>query len=238
MKNVDCRMQNGLKNLLFFAIAVMTTASAMAAGISGSLYSAGVTKYLWRGQVLSDGYAIQPGLTINSGKFSYGYWGSFHAYGSDAMYNESDYTISFADTAPYIDVLGLKAGFTVYTFPYSGNGLRSSVEVFAGITSSVVSSPYLTFYYDTMLGNGGYLEAGLSHSIPLGDFKVSGSATCGYNFGQWVDPSFSVLGLTLSGGYAIAGFTITPSVFYQVALDLTYSSLFSASLGLNYDFTL
>jgi hypothetical protein len=36
----------------------------------------------------------------------------------------------------------------------------------------------------------------------------------------------------------MAGFTLTPSIFCQVALDSMYSTQLCGSLNLNYDFTL
>ncbi len=221
--------------LLLSVLAV--SVPAFSDGFSGSVYTAGVTKYLWRGQVLSDGFAVQPGITLNAGKVSFVYWASVHEYSSDMQLNESDYTISFSDAVPYADFLSITAGFTAYNFPYGAVGQRTSVEVFAGISSSVPSAPYLKYFYDTMLGNGGYLEGGISHSVPVGDFKLTGSAVCGYNFGQWMDPSLTVAGFTLSAAYSIAGFTFTPSAFYQIALDAQYENLFFASLAVNYDFS-
>jgi hypothetical protein len=239
MINVTSFTVTRFKKMLFFALAVLFAASAMAAGLSGSVYTAGTGRYLWRGQLLSDGPALQPGFTLNFNKLSLGYWGSFHAFGGGAKYNESDYTLSFADSVPYLDFLSLKGGFTAYTFPYSAPNANNTTEIFAAISSGSPLSPYAAFYYDTMLGAGGYAEAGISHSVSLGDFSFSGALTGGYNFGQWgYEKSLTVLGITASVSYAIAGVKITPSAFCQVSLDSQYMSFGTGSITLNYDFTL
>ncbi len=233
-------MKRKVLAVVLTAVMAMSGFSALsAAALSGSVYTAGVTKYLWRGQVLSDGFAIQPGLSLTAGGFSFGYWGSYHAFGGDMQYNESDYTVTYTQAVPYADFLSVKAGYTAYTFPYLSPAYNNSVEIIAGISSSVPSLPYLTFYYDAVQGKGGYLEGGVSHSLTFGDFGLSGALTAGYNYGQWLyEPSFTVLGVTLAGSYTIAGFVVSPSVFFQAALDDQYENAVTGSLSLTYNFSL
>ena len=220
----------------------LSVVSSVSAGLSGSVYTAGVSKYLWRGQLLSDAPAIQPGFTLNLNKFSFGYWGSYHGFDSTPNYNESDYTFSFMDTVPYLDVLSVKAGFTVYTFPYSAPSANNSTEIFGGLVLGTLLTPTVTFYYDPTLGMGGYVEGGISHSYTfdaLKELSVSGALSAGYNFGQWAyTPSFTALAATVGVSYTIAGFVLTPSVIMQLALDSQYKSFAIGSLSLAYNFSL
>ena len=230
-----------MKKLLVLALLTaaifMSAFSSVSAGLSGSIYTAGVGRYIWRGQLLSDGIAIQPGFTLNLNKFSFGYWGSYHGFADTANLNESDYTFSFTDTVPYVDILSLKSGFTVYTFPYSPPSANNSTEVFGGLSLATLLSPTVTFYYDPTLGKGGYVEAGISQSQVFGDFGISGGLTAGYNFGQWgYTPSFTALAATIGASYSLAGFVLTPSVVFQLSLNEQYKSLTVGSLSLAYNF--
>jgi len=209
--------------------------SASAADLSGSIYTAGVSKYLWRGQQLSKGFAIQPGFNLNLGNLSFGYWGSYDV--DAAKYSESDYTFSYSETLPGLDVIRLGAGFTIYTFPYADAAANNDTEVFGSISSSVVSLPYVKFFYDPTFGAGGYLEAGISHSITLDAFAPFGSVTCGYNFGQWgYEKSLTAALGTLGVTYTLDKFSATLSGSYQLALDDQYENDGFGSLAVSYGF--
>jgi len=208
---------------------------AFAADFSGSVYTAGVSKYLWRGQQLSEGFAIQPGFNLNLGNLTFGYWGSYDA--DAAKYSESDYTLSYSETLPGLDVIRIGAGFTIYTFPYADPAANNDTEVFGTISSSVVSLPYVKFFYDPTFGAGGYLEAGVSHSITMDAFAPFASITGGYNFGQWgYEKSLSVALGTLGVTYTLEKFTATLSGSYQLALDDQYENDGFGSLAVSYGF--
>lgn len=216
-------MKKKLVLAALIAVAVVLPVTASASEFTADVYAAGVTKYLWRGQLLNDGFAIQPGFNIGLGGITLGFWGSYHLGSSE--FAEADLTVSYSDTVPGLDMVKLSTGFIVYTFPYVTPSLgNNSTEIFAGISADVISAPYVKFFYDTVAGAGGYLEAGLSHSMDFSPVTAGASVTCGYNFGQWgYDKSLTVIAGTLSISYPILEkLTVAASLTGQLALDAHY----------------
>jgi hypothetical protein len=56
--------------LLFLAFAVSLSAFAL----DGSIYTSYVSKYLWRGQILNNGPALQSGLSFGAQGATVGLW--------------------------------------------------------------------------------------------------------------------------------------------------------------------
>ena len=219
--------------LLALAVVLPVTASEFTA----DAYAAGVTKYLWRGQLLNDGFAVQPGFNIGLGGIALGFWGSYHI--ESGEFAEADLTVSYSDTVPGADMLTLSTGFTVYTFPYvSPSAGNNSTEIFAGLSADVISAPYVKFFYDTVAGAGGYLEAGLSHEMELSPVTALAAVTCGYNFGQWgYDKSLTVLAGTLSVSYPVfEKLSVSAALTGQLALDTQYENDGFGTLSVSYGF--
>jgi len=226
-------MKKNLKKFVLILLAAASTAPLAASELSFSVYLDLVTKYLWRGQLLYHGMALQPGVDVSSGNLNAGFWGSVNL-GTGEL-GEADITVSYSESAPYLNAFTLSAGFTLYTFPNGTDPGNHSTEVFAGILADVISAPYLTFYYDVEQGAGCYLEAGISHGESLGPVDIEGSASIGYNYGQWeYNPSFSVVLAGLSGSWSIEGLTISLSVTGQLALQGQYENDMYGSIGFSY----
>jgi len=131
-----------MKRFLSAAVlAVLCSTAVFASDFSAKAYTDAVTKYLWRGQVLSESFSLQPGFDFSFDSLSFGFWGSYSL--ESGEFKEADYTISYSETVPGADFLEISSGFTVYTFPYTpvseGN---NSTEIFIGITADAPASPY------------------------------------------------------------------------------------------------
>ena len=165
------------KRLFIFILCFLFLQTSLSANsLSGDVYVAGVSKYLWRGQNLNDGFALQPGFDLSYGLFSLGFWGSFHTESGDMA--EADLTLSFASSLNKL--IEISGGYTFYTFPQPE--YSDSHEVFLGAGLSVFLSPGLTLYYDVDDGDGLYAEAALSLPFSIGiEFSLDGSL--GYNAG-------------------------------------------------------
>ena len=218
---------------VFLAVIVFFTAVAYAEEISGSANVTAVGRYLWRGQILNDEPAVQPQLVVDLNKFEVTYWGSIP--------DETDLTIKFGDSLPFAEIVSLNGGFTSYMYHFAPPGSKYSVEIFTGVSVDTFLSPYLTFYYDTMQGNGGYAEIGVSQSHEVGPIEVNGSVSAGYNFGQYREtysPSFTAVLVNLGATYDIAGsgVKITPALIGQIALSGQYKNILTWSVGMNYEF--
>ncbi len=219
----------------FAVIFVLLSIPAAASDFGFSANVDAVTKYFWRGQLLYDKPALQPGFEMTFDNLSAGFWGSYHPEAGE--FAEADYTISYSETVPGIDSLSMGAGFTVYTFPYvpppAGN---NSTEIFIGVSGDVLASPSLTFFYDPVAGKGGYLDMSIGQDFDIERFTISAGLNIGYNFAQWgYKKSFSAALVRLGTAYAIGSASLSLGVNSQIALDEQYENGFFGSLGISYE---
>jgi len=207
---------------------MVSSMSLHAASMNSDVYVAGVSKYLWRGQMLYNKFALQPGLDLNYDNFSAGLWGSFNVV--DSEFGEADLLAAYSYS---ISLVEMSAGFTYYTFP---NISDTSVEANLGASVKTFLSPSITVYYDFGSGKGTYIESTLS--LPFTAlFPFSLDVSTGYNLGQWgYDSSLTVLGISLGGTYSIGSFEISPSLFGQIKLNDQYSNDLFGSLNIQYNF--
>lgn len=153
-----------------------------------------VTKYLWRGQRLTDDWSLQPSGTFSIGSFSINVWGNLdlaavnegdvllisenpastpgNSRGLQGKFSEVDYTFSYQMAAQDASI---EFGSIFYTFPDRSESLPSTVELFGGIALETVPlSPAFTIYLDVdeTRNNSGdmglYFQVGASHAFTLG----------------------------------------------------------------------
>jgi len=190
----------------------MGTATAQEYSASGDV--AVVSKYVWRGQRLTDDPSLQPSMTLGVDGFAFNAWGSldltsfndFNAGdpragaggGLKGHFSEIDYTFSYDYSFESVSVGG---GAIVYTFP---ERFAATTEIYGSLSFDTVPlAPSVTLYIDvdetsTAGGDvGTYILFGAGHSFPLDSDIVS---------------SFDV---STSLGIANGGFT----KFYYSGLD-------------------
>ncbi len=245
--------------LLFLAFAVSLSAFAL----DGSIYTSYVNKYLWRGQILNNGPALQSGLSFGTQGATVGVWTSCQQMASPDLFDEVDLTAAYEHSIPYVDFLSLGLGYISYfTAPYNYPYLVPSQEVSITLKSDVISSPYITFYHSLDAAKTyDYMEGGVSYEYEIGELlggktAAGASALVGldlnqvtYDYVEMVKTTAvtpTILGINLYVNYKIAGFTVTPSAFFQLNLDKynntsgarLYSNNSAFSILVNYDFTM
>lgn len=230
------------------AMMCLAAPAAMAAQdetlLSTSVSAAFMSKYIWRGQLLSDDYAFQSSVGVTYGNLSASLWGNmqmtdyreFHALGEKAdsgEFSEYDWTLGYADKVPGVDCLKYSVGAIYYYFP-SLTDDGDTMEVYAGLGLDTVLSPTVTLYRDIDEGDCSYVAFSLSHSIekivelssdmPVG---MTASASIGwgneaYNKFYWSgldESSMQDLSMTVGFPVVVMGWTVTPSVSYVTLLD-------------------
>ena len=234
--------------MMMFAMVCVLGLTAIAAADEPSLSTSVsvdfMSKYIWRGQLISDDYAFQPSVGVSYGGLSASLWGNmdltdyrkFHALGEEASageFSEYDWTIGYADKIPGSDILKYSVGVIYYYFP-SLTDDGDTMEVYAGLGLDMPLSPTLTVYRDVDEADSTYAAFSVSHSIekifelspdmPVG-MTASASAGWGnaaYNKFYWGGLNESSLqDLTVSVGFPIPilGWTFTPSINYVTLLD-------------------
>ena len=236
---------------------------AFAVVVDGGIYTSGVGKYLWRGAVLNNGPAIQSGLSFGAQGASLGIWTSCQQALSPDLFDEIDLIANYEHSIPYADFLSLAIGYMSYfRAPYNYPFLTPSQEISITLKSDIISTPFITWYHSLdALRTYNYMEAGVSYEYEIGALlngknAVGVSAVFGLDLNQVTYDNtdmvkieavtMTVAGFNIYYNYKIAGFTITPSAFFQLSLNKyknsngskLYSNNTSFSLMANYDFTM
>jgi hypothetical protein len=150
------------------------------------------SKYIWRGQRLTNDWSLQPSGTMSIGNFSVNIWGTLDLAAvneGDALYiaenpdappgshsglqgkfSEVDYTFSY--TIPVNKAI-IDVGSIIYAFPNRAASLPSTTEIYGGVTLDALPlSPSATLYVDVdesrAAGRTGvYFQLAAGHSVPL-----------------------------------------------------------------------
>jgi uncharacterized protein (TIGR02001 family) len=241
--------------------------AAVVLGIAGATWAEGdvsvevtadfFSKYVWRGQNVTDDWSFQPGVSATYGGLTGGIWGSLD------MTSENDQSGEFIEYDWYLDYSGQiteTVGYSVGTIYYYFPGGEDTTEVYAGVSVDTIASPSLTVYYDVDEVEGTYVSLGFGHSIegledlPFGiDLGASlGWGNGSYNDAYWGTAAMPKIGselndLVLSVGlpFEVGPVSVTPSVTYVALLgsDVQDSDAFDtdddvvvAGVGLAYGF--
>ncbi len=234
-----------MKRLLFILSALMLLTYADPAAALGPVDASArvgmFSKYVWRGMVVTDDPVLQPEASLGIMGFGADVWGNmdltdFHRTEDDpdglqGQLNEIDYTLRYDVSLP---LLQLGAGLVHYTFP--NTDADATTEIYASVAANVLFSPSVAIYYDIDEIDGGYLQLGASHALPVSpvtDLQLSTSL--GYGSADYVQGYF-VTGLPegtltdLDAGptdlqltaelpyHPLPMVTLTPSVTYSTLL--------------------
>jgi uncharacterized protein (TIGR02001 family) len=153
--------------------------------------NAGVSKYIWRGQNLSNTASMQPGITFGYKGLSLSSWSNFAhtAFGdSDVLGNhwtEHDFTADYGFGLG--EKVAVNVGYINYAFPNFTDG-RYTNEIYGKVGFDTILAPTFAVYGDMHNGDGMYYNFGISHSVDMGKgVGLNLLATVGYNQNQWID---------------------------------------------------
>jgi len=181
----------GLWVVLACAVGTSTAQDVDSFPLSFSGDAALVSKYIWRGQRLTNDWSLQPAMTLGVGNFSFNVWGNMdlaavnpgdtsfipedpsapagsHS-GLKGKFSEVDYTFSYAQS---IEDISIDVGTIFYTFPERSRDLASTTEIYGGVAFDAVPlAPAFTLYIDVdETGNSGdtgiYFLLSAGHSLP------------------------------------------------------------------------
>lgn len=199
-------------------------------GLTGDFFS----KYVWRGQNVTDDWVFQPGASIGYKGFTASIWANLDLTGELVdrwEFSEVDYALDYSGAIPGQEWLGYSLGVIHYRFP--NTGWDPTTEIYGGLSLDVPLSPALVIYYDVDQVEGAYVELSVGHTVDkfiqwredrYCDIEVG--ASLGYGTGRYNEGYFDVDGsgfndLTLSAGLPIClgRWTITPIIAYSTLID-------------------
>jgi len=192
-----------------------------------------LSQYVWRGFELSeDSLVIQPSMTVAYKGFSANLWGNLDTdfYGTfadneepgGAKFNETDVTLAYDGS---VGALGYGVGYIYYAL----DGILDEQEIYAGISYDTILSPSLKVYRDFAHTLGWYVQAGVSHSIPITEkFSLDLGATASYisfddeeDFADPGDPNKAYSGF--HDGVLSAAVTVPVTEYISVTPQIAYS---------------
>jgi len=159
-------------------LSLSVTLYAEEKNVSGSVSADVMSNYVWRGQRLSEKFAVQPSVGITYNGFGANLWSNFdsdYSGGNNGEVSETDLTLNYTFS---IDKLSLDIGYIYY-------GLEAATdtqEIYISAGYDTLLSPALTFYYDYEEGEGAFIVASIGHSFTLSEgFSLDLGASAGYN---------------------------------------------------------
>lgn len=187
-----------------------------------------LSQYVWRGYQLShNSLVIQPSMTVGYQGFGFNVWGNLdtdNVNSGDSQFNETDLTLSY-------DSSWNKVGYGVGYIYYGLESVPDEQEVYFKLSYDTLLSPTITIYRDFAHTLGWYVQAGVSHSIPLTEkLNLDLGATASYisyDSGEVTVPNTNDTYSGFHDGVLSASVTVpvvkyislTPSISYSFALS-------------------
>ena len=232
-----------LKRMMVVALALASFAGVTMAfdtEITGDFSVDYMSKYVWRGQVLSGESVMQVGAGVTMDKLSFNAWGNMNLtddkqnFGDEYNeFTEFDYSVDFTDELT--EGVSYSLGMIYYSFPSFNN----TMEAYAGLSFATMLNPTVTVYYDFDEVNSTYVNFGVSESVEVADgVALECSASLGYgdndyNESYWgtTRDSLNDFNVTIAMPIELGTWTLTPSVTYTTlaASELRTSSPYDDS---------
>lgn len=195
---------------LFFTSVAALAEDKPEANLTVGAYS----KYVWRGQELSDNsMVIQPSMTVSYKGIGFNLWGNFDTdlEGSDRYkWNETDMTISYDGS---FQMLSYGVGWIYYAL----DGVEDSQDVYLSLSLDTILAPTLTVYRDISGLDVTYYVLGISHSLAIND-KIGLDLGVQAGYLDDDDNEYSAL----HDGIVSAALPITVNDYITIAPELYY----------------
>ncbi len=128
-----------------------------------------VSKYIWRGYIQNEDFALQPDAYLTLGNFLASVWGSLDMTDRDDVridsqgdFSEIDYVLQYTIPA---NLLNLSFGYSLYTYPNTPDEIRKSTqEVYARGGFKVFLEPTVELFYDMDEVEGWYGRASATYT--------------------------------------------------------------------------
>jgi hypothetical protein len=166
--------------LALAANSILRPAAAWAEGLAGkgSFSTAVASRYVWRGQILSEGLVAQPTVGITLGGFGANLWTNVDLDNNEEeddgiVMNETDLTLNYTMPVGPVSVTG---GLIHYDF--DGGDTQ---ELYLTCALATLLNPSLSLYYDIDDGDGGFAVLAVSQAIPAGPVALTAGASVGFN---------------------------------------------------------
>ena len=124
-----------------------------------------LSRYVWRGMLLSDCWVFQPSVALDYKRLFISVWGNMdlgETNDKDFCFSELDYMLNYFFTA---DCCSFSLGGVRYTYPNTLD--RATTEIYLNLEADLLLNPVITVYKDVDEAKGTYVSLGLGHSLPV-----------------------------------------------------------------------
>jgi hypothetical protein len=221
--------------VLMIGIGILTCAGTYASDaikctISADFY----TKYIWRGQNVSDRAVFEPTIALKKYGFTGFVWGNMDLTGQTEHcreFIEMDYVLDYTAPVPDMNVLSFSVGTIYYDFP--NTAYKPTTEIYGGLSLAVPLSPFIKIYRDVDEAKSTYIQAGVGHtvdklaiisddcycSLRLGCSLAYGNSQYNKFYFASAGGKLNDLNISLAIPFCYESWTITPSVYYSMMVD-------------------
>ena len=193
------------------------------------------SKYIWRGQNISDESVFQSSISLSKRNFTGSVWGNLDLKNENdnaGDFKELDFTVDYTAKVPGVDWMSFSAGAIHYQFP--STDFSPTTEIYGGLGLSVPFSPSIRIYRDVDEIDGSYIQFGIGQNLKkVASFTETcycgfqlgagvGYGSSKYNQGYFGIDSDKFNDLTLSVGLPIyigRQLTIQPNINYSCMLS-------------------
>jgi hypothetical protein len=216
-------------------------APSVTGGVNVDLFS----HYVWRGFVLTDGFAFQPSVFVSTKGLTFTSWSSWSSTDAGCFdvddcpaLREHDFTVDY--TRP-VGMATVSVGYINYLFPplrvdaaKDADQVGVTNEIYGGVTFTAPGNPFVKAFIDVdgddldNISRGTYLQFGGSHPIPLAEGKatLTPMASIGYTFKQWnTENDWQDANLGAKVAIPLGKITITPAVYVSIGLNDSVRSI-------------
>jgi len=198
------------------------------------------TKYVWRGQNISDNPVFQPSVAATYGPLSGSVWSNMNLssiHDNRNEFSEMDYAIDYTDVMPGIEVMKYSVGSIYYDFPTQrlsdGKHVPPTTEIYGGLSMAIpYLNPSFKIYRDVETANGSYYTLGVGHTFDKQAFSSTcsgclcvgasvgyGDATYNKYYWGYNTSAFNDLTTSISYPITIDSWTLKPSLSYVTLLN-------------------
>jgi hypothetical protein len=207
------------------------TADKLGFAISSDFFS----KYVWRGQVITNGAAFQPSVTATYGHWTANVWANadMTSYRNrSGKVTEYDLTLDYSNKFSEDSKVGYSIGTIHYHFP--SFSATDTTEIYWGFNFDVPFSPAIKVYHGLGNENGTYVNASIGHTYEK-VMKFTEACYCNLQWGAslgWGNGTYNrdywgVNGSHLNDlGFTLAlpvcfpgGWTVKPNINYVTLVD-------------------
>ncbi len=174
-------------------------------------------KYIWRGQNLNNTGVLQPAISMAACGFTVSVWSNFDltdkshtAPDNSGNFSEFDFTLDYSSTLSGFDELTYSAGIIYYRFPHTL--FDPTIEMYGSLKFDLPAAPFITWYRDIGVIEGGYIQLGLGHTIDK-IIAVNDRCYCGVAAGTSIGWG--------SAGYNRGYFSIGNGDFNDITLSVS-----------------